>query len=167
MNTIIIFAGGFLLASLIFWPMLVRARRTDADSAPTGKHAMRPAARRQADAAKTGDGEDADGEPAAAESGETTAAGDGTAEHTAEAAEAAPHGPSAEKQRPDSDEQRQPEAGEPVHSAEVIRIRPSDQDLGVSVGTLPTALFEEHHAAKFRRTQDRIERLRNQLHERN
>ncbi len=165
MNTIIIFAGGFLLASLIFWPMLVRARRTGADSAPTGKHAMRPATREQADSAKTGEGEG--GTPATAEPGETAAADAETAEHTVETAEAESHGPSAEQQRPDSDQQRKPQPGEPVNSAEVIRIRPGDQDLGVSVGTLPTALFEEHHAAKFRRTQDRIERLRNQLHERN
>ena len=158
MNTIMIFAAGFLLASLIFWPMLARARRTDADSAPTGMHATRPAPREQAHSAQAGEAAGGDGKPAA-ESGETAPAREETAENTSEAAEAAPH-------RPET-EQPQRESGEPVRSAEVIRIRPSDQEIGVSVGTLPTSLFEEHHAAKFRRTQDRIERLRSQLHERN
>ncbi|MBK0868137.1 MAG: hypothetical protein IJH84_17240 [Saccharopolyspora sp.] len=164
MNTIMIFAAGFLLASLIFWPMLARARRTDADSAPTGKHAMRPAPREQAHSAQAGEAAGGDGKPAA-ESGETAPAREETAENTSEAAEAAPHRPETEQPQPDQQPQR--ESGEPVRSAEVIRIRPSDQEIGVSVGTLPTSLFEEHHAAKFRRTQDRIERLRSQLHERN
>lgn len=46
--------------------------------------------------------------------------------------------------------------------------QPGDQpDGGVSVRVLPTALFERNYQAKFRRTHDRIQRLREQLNERN
>ncbi|MFR9730284.1 hypothetical protein ACL03H_13730 [Saccharopolyspora sp. MS10] len=126
---VISFAGGAVVAALVFWPILRRARlRAHADAPPTGKHALRPA------------------QPAAARPAPQQPAPE------APAAEARPE-PAAIPRQAIGDEGEQPARAEP--------------ELGVTVSTLPTALFEEHHAAKFRRTRDRIERLRTQLHEQN
>ncbi|GAB2686578.1 hypothetical protein GCM10027271_56640 [Saccharopolyspora gloriosae] len=135
---VISFAGGAVVAAVIFWPLLRRARRrAHADTPPTGKHALRTP---QQQAKPTGD----TARPAAAEP-------------DARPAEAAPERADIPHQETAAD-----------RSAEPLPDRPeTDGALGVSVATLPTALFEEHYEAKFRRTRDRIERLRNQLHEQN
>lgn len=133
---VISFAGGAVVAAVIFWPLLRRARRAHADTPPTGKHALRTPQQTKP-------------------TGETARPAE--AEPDARPAEAAPERADIPHQETAAD-----------RSAEPLPDRPEpDGALGVTVATLPTALFEEHYEAKFRRTRDRIERLRNQLHEQN
>lgn len=135
---VISFVGGVVVAAVVFWPLLHRARRrAHADTPPTGKHALRTP---QQPAKPAGEADrPAETEPVA---------------RPAEAERERPHIP------------HQETAAD--RAAEPLPERPdTDGALGVTVATLPTALFEEHYEAKFRRTRDRIERLRNQLHEQN
>lgn len=132
---VISFAGGAVVAAVIFWPLLHRARRrAHADTPPTGKHALRTP---QQPAKPTGEAV-------------------GAAE-TENPAQAAPERADIPHQETAADRTAEPLPGRPD----------SDGALGVTVATLPTELFEEHYEAKFRRTRDRIERLRTQLHEQN
>ncbi|WP_243789574.1 hypothetical protein [Saccharopolyspora gloriosae] len=142
---VISFAGGVVVAAVIFWPLLHRARRrAHADTPPTGKHALR------------------NPQQPAKPTGETTRPA--STEPDAQPAEAVEQPAEAAQERPGVPHQET--AAD--RAAEPLPQRPdTDGAMGVTVATLPTALFEEHYEAKFRRTRDRIERLRNQLHEQN
>ncbi|WP_344929798.1 hypothetical protein [Saccharopolyspora gregorii] len=130
------FAGGAVVAALVFWPLLRRVRK-HADGPPTGRHALRTHRSTAPPTGAPSTGPAPTAKPAAAE------------------ADAEPH--PIPRQETAADRADEPVPDQPAHGSE----------LGVTVSTLPTALFAEQYEAKFRRTRDRIDRLRTQLHDHN
>lgn len=205
-NVLIAAAAGFALAALIFVPMLVRARRrAAADSAPTGRHALRDTGAKRAPEGKAPAAGTAESKAAETTAAETKAAETGTGEDKTAAAEQAGKGtaPAASASAtkvsaaPDGavpEQQAAPESAEPSGTASETPAAPKDPEMtavasgaaesgatgerpagqpasdgeqppGVSVPAMPSALFEKNYQAKFRRTQDRIHRLRDKLNE--
>ena len=154
------FVGGFALATLIFWPMLHRARsRTEQSSAPTGKHARRPeqqkaiepkaieqrqqptTAKQQDDSTSTGN----QGQSRKVSTGATAVTVPATVSATAVTAA----GSAAEG----SEEGATPSPPSTTESA------PSDGAEAPAVKDL----FEEHYGPKFDLVRDRLVSLREQI----
>jgi hypothetical protein len=153
------FAGGFALATLIFWPMLHRARtRQDRSAAPTGKHARRPeqqkaiapkAIEQKAAPARTdqkGDQQNTGQRPTKPSTGSTAVSVPATVSATAVTAA----GSAAEGSE---------EGATPSPAPSTAESAPSDGAEAPPVKDL----FEEHYGPKFDLVRERLMNLREQI----